>query len=51
MHTTSFRLLVGSSRRPAMAHSAVVLGAVVVAAAQVLEEEDGGGWAGARLLG
>jgi hypothetical protein len=45
----SFRLLVGSSRWPAMAHGTVTLGAVVVAQAD--EEEDGGGCTGAGLLG
>jgi hypothetical protein len=44
MRCTSFRLLVGSSRRPAMAHGATALG--VVAAPWALEEEDGGGWVG-----
>jgi hypothetical protein len=45
----SFRLLAGSSRRPATSHGAAALG--VVAVAHALEEEDGGGWASARLLG
>jgi hypothetical protein len=49
MHGATFRLLAGSSRRPAMRHSAAALGAV--AAARALDEEDRGGWASARILG